>query len=236
MRKSWVIVACLAAGLTQAATFTKPQVTLDVPDGWVEVPPEVLQAFYDELKRQAPLQQAPKYDYAFQSTGGPPWLSYPYLLVKVTPTGRPTEHDLEMLPTIDLNAKARTAGDGWGDLIKDTSLGQLRYDKAANVVWLSSKSNIKSVGPVTGISGMIPTEEGFVELHGYAKEADFAQHLPTFQSMITSARVAPHLAYQPHWTDKLGPFAGFHFKLLGLLVAIGVLVGLFLGIYRRKRH
>lgn len=235
MRKLLVLAACLAGGLTQAATFTKPEVTVDAPDGWVEVPAEVLRAFHDELKRQAPLQQVPKYDYAFQAAAGPPWLSYPYLLVKVTPGGRPTEHDLETLPTIDLDSKVRAANDGWGDLIKDTSLGQMRYDKAANIVWLSSKSNIQNIGPVTGISGMIPTEQGFVELHGYAKAADFAQHLPTFQKMITSARIAPHLAYQPHWTDSLGPLARFDFPRLGLLLAGGILVAAFFGIYRRKR-
>jgi len=179
MRKLLVMMACLFACGAQAATVTKPQVTLEVPEGWVEVPGSVLQNFYDELRRQMPLAQVPKYDYAFQSKDGPPWLAYPYVLVKITPTGRPSEHDLETMPTIELNPKVREQGQDWSAIMKDTSLGRMRYDKAANIVWLSSKSDVKTVGVVNGLSGMIPTEEGFVELHGYALEADFAGHLPT---------------------------------------------------------
>lgn len=235
MRKLLVMVACLAAGVAHSANVSKPEVTLDVPEGWVEVPSAVLQSFYDELKRQSPLGEVPKYNYAFQSAAGPPWLSYPYVLVKVTPGGRPSEHDLETLPTIDLNTKVHERGEAWSNLLKDTSLGQMRYDKTANVVWLSSKTDVNGIGPVTGLSGMIPTEQGFVELHGYAKAPDFPQYLSTFQKVIQSARVAPPLAYQPHWTDNLGPLARFNFKELGFMAVVGALIGVFVAIYRRRK-
>src|SRR5205085_629999 len=113
MRQLLVLFACVAASGAFAAEVSKPELTLDAPDGWVEVPSAVLQAFYDELKRQTPLGQVPKYDYAFQAAAGPPWLSYPYVLVKITPGGRPSEHDLETLPGIDLNSKVREQRDGW---------------------------------------------------------------------------------------------------------------------------
>lgn len=235
MRKWLVLFACVATSGAFAAQVSKPELTLDAPDGWVEVPSEVLRAFYDELKRQTPLGQVPKYDYAFQAAAGPPWLSYPYVLVKVTPGGRPSEHDLETLPTIDLNSKVREQREGWSNLMKDTSLGQMRYDKAANIVWLSSKSDVVGIGPVTGLSGMIPTEQGFVELHGYAKAPDFPQYLPTFEKVIQSARVAPALAYRPHWTDKLGPLSHFNFKEFGFVVVLGALIGVFVSLYRRKK-
>jgi hypothetical protein len=236
MRKLLVMAACLAAGLTHAGTFTRPEVTLDLPDGWVEVPREVLQQFHDEMKRQAPLANIPKYDYAFQSTQGPPWLAYPYVLVKVSPTGRPTERELTDLPSIDLNESFKERSGDWSNLMKGTSLGKMRYDKAANVVWITSKSDVASIGEVSGISGIIPTEKGFVELHAYAKTADFGEHFPVFEKVITGARVAPELQYRPSWTDALpGAVSRFDFKLLGFLVAIGVLIGVFVTIYRRRQ-
>jgi hypothetical protein len=237
MRKLLVMAACLVAGATQAGTVTKPAVTLELPTGWVEVPREVLQQFYDEMKRQAPLANIPKYDYAFQSTEGPPWLAYPYVLVKLSPTGRPTERELTDLPSIDLNASYQEKSGDWSAVMKDTSLGKMRYDKAANVVWITSKSDVVNIGSVSGISGIIPTEKGFVELHGYAKTPDFAAHLPTFEKIITGARVAPDLQYKPSWTDALpGPVSRFDFKLVGFLLAIGALVGIFLAIYRRRQN
>jgi hypothetical protein len=235
MRQLLVFAACLATGVAHAATFTKTEVALDVPDGWVEVPRDVLQAFHAELQRQAPLAQVPKYDYAFQATGGPPWLQYPYVLVKVTPSGRPTERELEALKTIDLSSKVRERNDGWSDLLKNSSVGQMRYDKAQNVVWLTSKSEVKDVGPVTGISGIIPTEQGFLELHAYAKEGDFAQRLPTFQTMITGARVSPQLAYRPHWTDGLEPGGRFDMNRAAVTLAIGAAVIIFIVFLRRRK-
>jgi hypothetical protein len=236
MRKLLIMAACLVASGTHAGTFTKPEVTLELPAGWVEVPREILQQFYDEMKRQAPLARIPKYDYAVQSTGGPPWLAYPYVLVKISPTGRPTERELTDLPSIDLNASYREKSGDWSAVLQDTSLGKMRYDKAANVVWITSKSNVVNIGEVSGISGIIPTEKGFVELHAYAKSPDFAAQMPMFEKIVTSARVAPELQYRPSWTDALpGPVSRFNFKLIGFLLAIGALVGIFLAIYRRRQ-
>lgn len=235
MRKLLVMAMCLAAGLAQAATFTRPEVTLDLPDGWVEVPGEVMQQFYDEMKRQAPAANIPKYNYAFQSTGGPPWLTYPYVLVKVSPTGRPTETELMGLPAIDLNDKFKEKGGDWSNVMKDTTLGKMRYDKAANVVWITSKSDVVNVGPVSGISGIIPTEKGFVELHAYAKTPDFPQHLATFETIIKGARIAPDLQYKPSWVDALpGPVSRIPFMQLGFFLAIAVLV-VAVVIYRRRQ-
>jgi len=236
MRKLLVIALCLAAGVAHAGTITKPEVTLDVPGGWVEVPGEVLQQFYDEMKRQAPLASIPKYDYAFQAASGPPWLTYPYLLVKISPTGRPTERELTELPAIDLNDKFKEKSGDWSAVMKETSLGKMHYDKAANVVWITSKSNVVNIGEVSGISGIIPTEKGFVELHAYAKAPDFPQHLPTFETIITGARIAPGLRYQPSWVDALpGPVGRLPFGQLGFLAAIAVLIGVFV-IYRRRKN
>lgn len=236
MRKWLVLAACLLASAANAATVVKHEVSLDLPDGWVEVPASVLQGFFDEMKRQAPLAQIPKYDYAFQASAGPPWLVSPYLLVKNTPNGRPTEHELETLPTLDLNAELKKSVDPLSALMSDSALGKMRYDKPANVVWIPSKSNVAGVGEVSGISGVIPTEKGFLELHGYAKTADFAQQLPVFEKIVTSAQVAPDLKYQPRWTDKLpDDVGGFGFKQVVFALGAGLLVGIFFTLTRRKK-
>ena len=236
MRALSVLLACLASASVFAGTVSKPEVTVELPDGWREVPAEVLQAFYEEIRRQAPKVEAPKYDYAFQADAGPPWLAYPYVLVKVRPSGRPSEFELENLPRIDLDSKIKEKGEDWSKLMKDSSLGQMRYDKAANVVWLTSKSTVVNIGEVRGISGIIPTEQGFVELHAYARTEDFDGHLPAFERIITSAKVAPTLAYRPNWTDKLGPFARFDFKQLGFMVVLGALIGVGVAVMRKRRR
>jgi hypothetical protein len=237
MRTSILLLACLASTAAFATTVSKPEVTLELPEGWIEVPADVLRQFHEEMKRKAPLAQVPKYDYAFQSASGPPWLNYPYLLVKVTPTGRPSEHDLESLPSIDLNEKFTDENEHWSSLMKDTSLGKMRYDKVTNVVWIPSKSTVNGIGVISGISGIIPTEKGFVEMHGYAKTDDFEGRMPTFEKLITGAKIAPDLLYRPRWTDKLGPAAGlFDSKSLLSKLVIGAIVGVLIAVFLSRRR
>jgi hypothetical protein len=236
MRALSVLLACLASAGVFAGVVAKPEVTVELPDGWHEVPAGVLQSFHDEIRRKAPTVEAPKYDYAFQANAGPPWLAYPYVLVKIRPSGRPPESELANLPSIDLDSRVKEKGEDWSRLMKDSSLGQMRYDQAANVVWLTSKSAVVNIGEVRGISGIIPTEQGFVELHAYARTEDFDAHLPTFEKIIRGAKVAPDLVYRPTGADKPGFFAGFNLELIGFLAVLGALIAIGVVTMRRRRR
>ena len=233
------VLAALAATLPlRAASLDTPEVSLSLPDRWVEVPQEILQAFYEEMQRQAPNAGIPRYDYATQSTNGPPWLAYPYVLVKVSNTGRPTERELESMPRFDANAELQKKSEALSNVMKDTKLGQMQYDKAANVVWVTSESEVIGVGKVSGISGIIPTERGFVQIHGYAMTADFAQHEPGFRKIITTAKIPPTLLYQPRWSDQLEKYALLDSKSLKWRMALGLGVALVVLLYvilRRKK-
>jgi hypothetical protein len=216
MRKLLVLAACLAVGAAQAAPFTKPAVTLQLPDGWVEVPQQALDVLFAEMKRQSPLGDVSKYDYAFQSNAGPPWLTYPYVLVKVRSTGRPTREDLEGLP-----AAAAKAG----------TPGPLRYDRAANIVWMSSQTAVPNVGEVGSLSAFIPTEKGFVDVHAYATAAEFPRLSPVFERIMSGAVIAPELRYRADDADA----PDFGFGRVGWLAAIAVLIAIGVGIYRRRQ-
>ena len=50
-----------------AVGVQKPEFTLSLPDGWVEIPQEVLTG----LNQQAPNAKIPKYDYGFQLETSP---------------------------------------------------------------------------------------------------------------------------------------------------------------------
>lgn len=214
MRK-WLLLAACLAGVAHATTFSKPAVTLTLPDGWVEVPADALQTLYTEMKRQTPLVEAPKYDYAFQSNAGPPWLTYPYVLVKVRSTGRPTEQELEELPAV---------------AAKEGVPGPMRYDATANIVWMTSQTAVANVGDVGGLSAFIPTERGFVDVHGYALAADFPRWKPVLQQIASSAMIAPELKYQAH-----GAGSGSGFGRLGMLAAIAAVIAILVMIYRRRK-
>jgi len=220
MRKLLVLAACLGFGVAHATSVSKLAFTLELPDGWVEVPSDTLQQLYVEMKRRAPGEETSKYDYAFQSNAGPPWLTYPYVLVKVRASGRASEQELEDLPAV---------------AAKEGAPGPMRHDKATNIVWMSSQTQVATVGKVDGLTAFIPTERGFVDVHAYAPEADYPRFEPVFEKLIASVVIAPELKYQARRADDPGTAAGPGTKFLGVALAIGALIGIFWVISRRRK-
>src|SRR5262245_40703394 len=70
----------MAQGMAQVAPASQPEYTIILPDGWVEMPKEVITAKLQELKQAgmgaAALQN---YDRGYQKKGSD-WFEYPYIL------------------------------------------------------------------------------------------------------------------------------------------------------------
>jgi hypothetical protein len=107
----------------------------------------------------------------------------------------------------------------------------MRYDPAANIVWLSSRSAIANVGDVGSLSAFIPTARGFVDVHGYAPVAEFPRLQPVFERIMSGAVIAPDLAWRAD--DRAAPGAGS--GRLAWLAAAAVLIAIGVGFYSRRR-
>lgn len=222
-----------------AESTSKPEFTLILPDGWVEVPQDVLTDVNEELRRQAPGSSA-RYSYAFQPAGAKNWLDYPYVLVQISNIGRPSESQLKALPRIDTNqAFGRTAAE-LKSFMSNTKLGQMQYDPVARVAWMTSESDVVDVGRVQGLSAVLPTEKGTLQLHGYALEASFPAFLPTFRQIVQSAVLSPSLAYKPRVTDNVPLLNRIDWAGVGEKALAGGIAGAFIGLIaflaRKKRQ
>lgn len=222
-----------------AVEIQKPTFTLSLPDGWVEMPQDVLSAMHEALSKQAPNAKIPKYDYGFQLEAAQNWLEYPYVLVQVSAAGRVPEHQLKSMPKIDLNEKMKDQSAALQSMMTNTSLGKMQYDEAAHVVWITVKSDVVNIGQIEGISGLIPTEKGIVKVHAYATEADFPTCLPIFRQIITSTTISPDLIYKPRWTDSSKFLTAINWGQVAGNAAAGAVIGgviaLFIGIGRKKK-
>jgi hypothetical protein len=220
--------------------FQKPGLTLSLPDGWMEIPQDVLTSVRDELVRQAPNAKIPKYDYGFQLETGQNWMAYPYILVQVSNSGRVPEHQLKSMPKMDLNEMFKNKAADLKSLMSNASLGQMQYDETAHVVWITFQSDVVGTGKVQGISGLIPTEKGYLQVHCYSEESNFQTYLPTFRQIVTSLAVSPDLAYKPRWTDNSPILSGMDWsqvavKAIGGAIIAG-LIALFAALMRRKKE
>jgi hypothetical protein len=222
-----------------AVAFQKDSFTITLPEGWIAIPQDVLAAMYTEVKKQAPNAKIPRYDYGFQLGSSQNWMEYPYILVQVNKASRIPEHQLESLPTIDLNEKLKDQAANMQTLMSSASLGKMQYDKAAHIVWVTMQSDVVNVGKIQGISGLIPTEIGFVQVHAYSKTSDFESYVPMFRQIIVGTAINPSLVYKPRWTDSSPIFSGIDWgQVAGKAIAgavIGGLIALFAGIKRKNK-
>lgn len=224
--------------------FQKPGFTLSLPDGWIEVPQDVLTSVSNELVRQAPNAKIRKYDYGFQLETGQHWMAYPYVLVQVSNSGRVPEHQLKSMPKMDLNEMFKNKAADLKSIMSNATLGQMQYDETAHVVWITFQSDVVDIGKVQGISGLIPTEKGYLQVHCYAEESNFQTYLPAFRQIVTSVAVSPELVYKPRWTDNSPILSGMDWsqvavKAIGGAIGgaiIAGLIALFVALMRRKKE
>lgn len=206
-----VAVLLSTADRALATPVEKPGLSLAIPAGWREMPPDVLQTFYDTARKKAGGAAVPRYDYGFQLEASEYWLAYPYVLIRVDHSGRIPEPDLKAMPRIDLHGPS----------------AQMRYDDAAHLVWMTLDADLPDLGKIRGLAGMIPTDDGWIHVNGYARAEDFERYADAFRGMARSVRVAPQFAYRPHLSDNAGPFRFIdtgnfwvQFLFVGTLIAI----------------
>ncbi|MBO0862125.1 MAG: hypothetical protein J2P21_27250, partial [Chloracidobacterium sp.] len=220
--------------------FKKPGFTLSLPDGWIEIPQEVLTSMRDKVVRQATNANVPKYDYGFQLKTAQNWMEHPLVLVQVSNTGRVPEHQLKSLPKMDLNEMLKKYAADLNSLISNVTLGQMQYDETAHVVWLTYRSDVVGVGKVQGISGLIPTEKGYLQFHCSSTESNFQTYLPTFRQIVASVAVSPELAYKHRWSDISPILSGIDWSEVAAKSIGGAIIGgifaLFAVLKRRKKE
>lgn len=179
----------------------KNSFSITLPDGWIEIPREVIDAYKGAISRIAPNRQKQDYDYncGFQLGNAKKWFGYPYIVVQINNTGRIPKNQLENCERIPLQEIYDKNKKGLFPLTLDLRVGKMYYDKQAKIVWLRSESNVVNVGLIAGIIGMVLTEKGFIQVDGWSLKDDFSIYEPIFQSVARSVAPEPWLVYKPKW-------------------------------------
>lgn len=170
---------------------------LHLPNDWMPIPKEVLDKYSQAIAKMAPQAEKQVYDYGFQRSDAPKWFSYPYILVQVKRSGRIPEEQLKTLKRIEkaMDESFSKTTDSLSAITSNASLGEPIYDPVSHILWTRIAIDIKKTGTVRGIIGTLLTEEGFVQIAGYAKDDDFGTYLPTFESVIKTTEIRADLKY-----------------------------------------
>ena len=234
-----LIVAFATLSIASDSELQKNGFSISLPDGWIEMPRDVIDAYEKEITRLAPNVTTQHYDYGFQLDSSKNWFEYPYILVQVKNIGRIPESQLEKLERYSVQESLDKYKKGVSSIMSDIQAGKMVYDKETKMIWMRIESNVANIGPISGISGMIPTEKGFIQVMGYSLREHYPTYEAIFQSVALSVSPEPGLAYKPKWSDSLPPaVAGIDWgKVAGKAIAgaiIGGIIALIAALRKKK--
>ena len=103
------------------------------------------------------------------------------------------------------------------------------------------EADVKEIGPISGISGMILTEKGLIQVNAYSIKEDYATYEPVFRSIVKSVTPAPEVAYKSRWFDSLPvSFTEMDWKKAGNKAVGGAIIAgiiaLIVGIIRKRSN
>lgn len=171
--------------------------SMHLPENWKPIPKDVLDKYSRAIAKMAPKAEKQFYDYGFQRADAPKWFAYPYILVQVKRSGRIPEEQLESLKRIEqaMDDSFAKATDSLSSFTSNASIGEPLYDPASNTLWTQVAIDVNEIGTVRGIIGAILTNEGFVQVACYARNADFKEYFPTFEAVVKNTEIRKELNY-----------------------------------------
>ncbi len=209
----------------------KPEFEMSIPDGWIEMPRDVLDEYFNTLKRVMPSVDIERFDYGFQPAGQE-WFEYPYMLIENRHTGRISERELANIARADMSAVVRKEQRDTKSIASNLRIGQPEYDEISGLIWLRTDATVVNSGPVSGVISCALTEQGLVRASAYARSPDFPNHESSFRQCLSTLKADPSIAYQRRASQSPQTVTGAAFTLVGLVVGILVVIGLIVYLVR----
>jgi len=209
----WIVVLgicigspCFGAELPREER-TAHGITFHLPAGWKPIPREVLDSYCEAMAKMAPKAAKQSYDYGFQPADSAKWFAYPYLLVQVNRSGRIPESQFESMKRVEqaMSRGMEKTRDAMSSFASGARLGETAYDPAAHILWTRIALDVKGTGTVRGVVGVVLTETGFVQVSGYAKDAEYSRYSPLFEAIIRNIALGEDMKYRPRAGESPAP-------------------------------
>ncbi|MEW5773893.1 MAG: hypothetical protein AB1916_10265 [Thermodesulfobacteriota bacterium] len=207
MQKASLLTVTLGILLAYAAGFSgdahaqqrieKKEFSITLPDGWVEIPRNNIDHYLAYLRELAPAARPPHFEYVFQMSPEQTYFTFPYITIILNTQGKMSRSDLRDITAIPINSYVEKQKEAYSPVYNHLEVGKLYLDETANIIWTRSEADISGHGEVSGISAIIPTEAGAIQVTGFALKHDFATYEPVFCEAFLSINPAPELVYKP---------------------------------------
>ncbi len=238
---SSLIMPVQAVELTQEFK-TQDGFTMYLPDGWVEIPNEVLKQHSEKVSELVPQIGKQVYDYGFQSAPADNWMNHPYILIQVKRTGRIPEEELKKYKQVHEVSSEHIGDveDMVSGILSNTQLGETLYDAENRILWMNISFDLQQIGRVNAQIAVKLTEFGVIQVTGYATEDTFSTYQPLFQKIARQINLDNSIKYKPEPTGNIPTDGvintGNTLKVIIWGTIICGIIGLIVWLVKRKRR
>jgi hypothetical protein len=210
-------------------------VTLDVPEYWNEIPPDVLEFYSLQSAEENGGLMVEIYQYGFRPGNPEADFAPPQILIQIKESGRLDYRQFLHLPPIEVvrDHEAAQLNQRKGPLLEDLRLNEVVFDRENYSIHVAATLDLKFEGKVTVTSVSFLTERGVFTVHCYALISHRAVMEPVFDRILGSVQIDDSIRYRPHLSDRLPPRpALISYGIAFVLAVLALVVHL---VQRRRR-
>jgi hypothetical protein len=226
---------CYADDLSQIVK-TSDGFTIHLPENWTAVPKDVLDSYSEAVAKMMPNAEKQTYAYGFQLSSSQSWLDYPYILIQVKKSGRISEGQLKSIKKVqrELDKSVKETRNKIVTIVSDVQVGETIYDISSHILFSKMEMDVRGIGLVKGFMAILLTEEGEIEIFGYAKASEFSDYAPIFERIARGVVVEDSLRYKPRIIDSIPFLSGINWNKIIIGAIVGAIIALIAGVFKNK--
>jgi hypothetical protein len=210
-------------------------VTLDIPEQWNEIPPDVLEFFSLQSAEESGGLVVEIYQHGFRPGNPEADFAPPQILIQIKESGRLNYRQFLHLPPIDVvrDHGAAELEERKGPLLKKLRLNEVFFDRETFSIHVATTLDLKFEGKVLVTSVSFLTERGVFTVHCYALISQHVAMMPVFDRILASVRIDDSIRYRPRLSDRLPPRPALIAYAIAFALAVLTLV---VHLYQRRRR
>lgn len=198
-RAALALLAILTFGAALPAhageVFKTRDFAVTLPDGWVQMSKDELKQFNANIRKHAPKKKALHFAYGFHPGKSAKHGTYPYMVARVSHSGRISPKSLRKLQTIDLGKALEKQKGNLPGFISRAMMGHLLYDPSLHTIWVTKQTKARGKTSVRGLTAIIATRKGFLQFSAWATDDSFAKWFPEFYKTMASVALPRAMRY-----------------------------------------
>ncbi len=201
-------------------------VTLEVPEPWNEIPPDVLEFFSLQSAEDSGGLMVEIYQHGFRPGDPEADFAPPQILIQIKESGRLDSRQFLHLPPIEVvrDHGAAELDERKGPLLEKLRLNEVFFDRENFSIHIATTLDLKFEGKVLVTSVSFLTERGVFTVHCYALISQHVAMKPVFDRILQSVKIDDSIRYRPRLSDRLPPRPALISYTIAFVLAILALV------------